>query len=157
MAQKGSQSQNAQQSHNTQTIYSVFILLFIGPLFMSVWNGFSLQLCHSLCITPLQCRGSILILYSWLFISSATMLHIYLCKCVFYKVILYQVNQNFIIIFINTKYNIKSIIQCKESLLQPCDSGGLALSPQSRLTSTNILTHRNLNTVQTYNINNILV
>lgn len=45
------------------------------------------------------------------FLSLAAKLHIYLCKCNFYeKVFLYEDNQNFVMIFINTKHTMRSVI-----------------------------------------------
>lgn len=56
---------------------------------------------------------------AFLFLSLAAKLHNYLCKCNFYeKVFLYEENQNFVMIFINTKRTMRSVIHVRGVILQ---------------------------------------
>lgn len=117
-------SLNSQQSHNTLFIQSIYCFIYEIPYLYLYRLDFhycskytSLQLCmgtHSF-FPFAQCQVSSFILYScgfFFFLSLAAKLHIYLCKCNFYeKVFLYEENQNFVMIFINTKRSVSSMAE----------------------------------------------
>lgn len=124
----------------------IFATAVNRPLFNSVWV-------YTLFLLSVKSPVSFCTPVAFFLISLAAELHIHLCKCNFYeKVFLYEENQNFVMIFINTKRTMRSVIHGTEVVLHASfsrrfprhqtelphthtpESAGCTHSPRSRFT-----------------------